>query len=393
MFLIVLCAMLWMAAWTNGKPPVWLALMSAAILGGFVLLVRGGRAQVRIWRFRKTRLVLPAIPGVVGGSFRAGLRLPQSFPAGVGVQATLKCVHTFPISRGKSIEIGETLLWKNEQKLSVYPYDSGRSAEVEFQIPPDVRGTEGVNPLDEIFWYLTAEAETNASQFSVKFRVPVFEIRAGSPATDTVPAGFRPDQIAPAMQSAAPSPASVGAGPRAEPGYVSGATRIWKVDLPQGGEQFCFAKPGPRWGPAAVGIFFLIFMLPGACAAFIAGFLMLLAGGPVRWIGLILWIVTAGFVAPIAGFGLWLAFGERTVSVANGQVCVRYRCLVWSRSTIVKVGEIHHLDCFPAGPAGVGLRYRVKLRLLKGGTVPLGPPLEKNESDWFAANLRSQLAL
>lgn len=90
-------------------------------------------------------------------------------------------------------------------------------------------------------------------------------------------------------------------------------------------------------------------------------------------------------IAPAAG--IWLWFGETTVTASSGELRIHGSCLGLSRTRTVKAGDIRGFEI------KLAMRYDVCLQLSGGKSVNAGTGMDNTEAEWFVAELRRGLGV
>jgi hypothetical protein len=334
-------------------------------LAGLYLLSVSARATRSESKFRKTRLKLSRLPGVIGGRVEGNLETAYVFPPGTQMKFTLSCVRSYVSGDGHSR--WENALWQETQVAPAYAGGPGSAVPVAFTTPYDARETDGRNPSDEIFWKLTAHAAVAGLDFHADFRLPVFKT-ADSDANLTLEKLNERSEA----QLAGRRPAEA---------------KITEQASADGGVQFHLG-PGRNKGTAAgFALFGLIFLGGGAFfgTLFGRGFTWFLGAIPLLICGLI----GLGLLA----FGTWMLLGQTTVGVVNRSLRIHSSCLGFSRTRVVEAAAIRQMELYPGMRSADRIWYDLRIRLEKGETVTAGSAMEKGEAEWFLGEIRKDLGM
>ena len=336
-------------------------------LAGLYLLSQSALAALRETKFRQMRLKLSTLPGVIGGRVEGNLETTFVFPPGTQMTLTLSCVRSYVSGSGDSRSHWETALWQDRQLAPAYLGGPGSSIPVSFTTPYDARETDARNPSDEIFWKLTATATLPGLDFRASFRVPVFKTESSDA---TLTTGKLSEKSEAELVGKQPRDAKMTEGPSAE-----------------GGVQFHLG-PGRNKGTAAGFGFFGLFFLAGG-----AFFGVLFGKGFTWFLGVIPLLIGGSIGLFLLAFGIRMGFGRTTVGVSNPSLHIRSSCLGFSRSQVVEASNIQRFELYPGMSSADKIWYDLKIHLVDGGTVNAGSAMEKNEAEWFVAELKKDLAL
>jgi len=354
------------SAWHTGHR--WELLVVLAFpLTGLYLLSQSTLAALRESKFRRMRFKLSTLPGVIGGRVEGNLETSYVFPPGTQVTLTLSCVRSYVSGSGGSRSHWETALWQDTQVAPAFVGGPGSSIPAAFTTPYDVRETDARNPSDEIFWKLTANATLEGLDFRAVFRVPVFKTEASDAniTTETLHAKSE-------SRLAGKQPLDA---------------KISETPSPDGGVQFHLG-PGRNKGTAAGYAFFGLFFLAGGA------FFGVLFGKGFTWLlGVIPLLIGGAAGALLLAFAIWMGFGQTTVGVLNRSLHIRSSCLGFSRSRIVEADNIERFELYSAMRSGDKIWYDLKIHLDNGKTVNAGSAMDKNEAEWFVAELKKDLGI
>ena len=338
-------------------------------LAGLYLLSHSAIAALRESKFRQMRLKLSTLPGVLGGRVEGNLETTFVFPPGtqMTLTLTLTCVHSYVSGSGDSRSHWETALWQDTQIATAYLGGPGSSIPVAFTVPYDARETDGGNPSDEIFWKLVATAALPGLDFRAAFRVPVFKTESSDAAVTIQKLSEKSEAEVAGKQ---PLDAKITEEPSAE-----------------GGVQFHLG-PGRNKGTAAGYAFFGLFFLAGG-----ALFGILFGKGFTWFLGVIPLLIGGAIGLPVLAIGIWMGLGRTTVGVLNGTLRIHSSCLGFSRSQVVDASKIERFELYSGMRSGDRIWYDLKIHLDNGRTVNAGSAMEKNEAEWFVAELKKDLGL
>ena len=88
-----------------------------------------------------------------------------------------------------------------------------------------------------------------------------------------------------------------------------------------------------------------------------------------------------------------MGFGQTTVGVFNRSLHIRSSCLGFSRSQVVEASNIQRFELFSGMQSADKIWYDLKIHLDNGRVVNAGSAMEKNEAEWFVAELRKDLGI
>ena len=336
-------------------------------LAGLYLLSRSALAALRESKFRQMRLKLSTLPGVIGGRVEGNLETTYVFPPGTQMTLTLSCVRSYVSGSGDSQSHWETALWQDTQVAPAYLGGPGSSIPLAFTTPYDSRETDGRNPSDEIFWKLTANAALEGLDFRATFRLPVFKTSSSDAALTTQKLSEKSEA---ALAGKQPRDAKITEEPSAE-----------------GGVRFHLG-PGRNKGTAAGYAFFGLFFLAGG-----AFFGILFGKGFTWFLGVIPLLIGGAIGLPVLALGIWMGFGQTTVGVLNRSLRIHSRCLGFSRSQVVDASKIERFELYSGMRSSDKIWYDLKIHLDNGRTVNAGSAMDKNEADWFVAELKKDLGI
>ncbi|HLM99035.1 MAG TPA: hypothetical protein VK335_07125 [Bryobacteraceae bacterium] len=336
-------------------------------LAGLYLLSQSALAALREAKFRRMRLILSTLPGVIGGRVEASLETAYVFPPGTEMKLTLSCVRSYVSGSGDSRSHWETALWQDTQLATAYVGGPGSSISVAFITPYDSRETDARNPSDEIFWKLTAAVALAGLDFRAVFRVPVFKTEASDASLTTEKLNEKSESQ---LAGKRPRDAKITEEPSAE-----------------GGVQFHLGSGRNKGTAAGFALFGLFFLAGGA-------FFGVLVGKGFTWFLGVIPLLVGGLIGLfLLAFGIWMWFGQTTVGVLNRSLHIHSRCLGFSRSQIVDAGAIRRFELFPGMKSADKIWYDLKIHLDTGRTVTAGSAMEKSEAEWFLAELKKDLGV
>lgn len=327
-------------------------------LAGLYLLSQSALAALREAKFRRMRLKLSTLPGVIGGRVEGSLETTFLFPPGTQMKLILACVRSSVSGSGDSQSHWETAQWQDTQLATAYVGGPGSSIPVAFTTPYDARETDARNPSDEIFWRLTASATLAGLDFRATFRVPVFKTEASDASLTTGKLNERSE-----VQRAGRQPVEA---------------KITEETSGEGGVQF-HVGAGRNKAPAAGFAFFGLFFLAGG-----AFFGVLFGKGFAWFLGAIPLLICGSIGLFLLAFGIKMGFGQTTVGVLNRTLRIHSSCLGFSRSRTVEAAAIRELELYPGMRSSDKIWYDLKIHLKNGGVVSAGSAMEKNEAEWFA---------
>ncbi len=335
-------------------------------LFGLFLIGQSFLIRLRERKFRQVRLMLPRLPGVLGGRLEGRLESAFSFPPDSQIRLTLSCVRSYDSGSG-SHSRWENVLWQTTQVTTPYVETPGSSAPIDFTIPFDARETDASNPADEIFWRLSAAASLAGLDFRARFKVPVFRTESSdaSLSREKIEAG----EMA-LLAGGKPSDAKIRTG-----GTNGGAL------------QFHLGPARNKPMAWALSLFGLIFITSGI-------FWTSLFRDTYTWfVGAIPLVLsgTVGLVLLALAVGLWCR--KTDVSVAGRSLLIRSRCLGFSRSRNVNADQIRKFERRPAMQYGDLVWYDLRAHLGNGRAVTIATELEKSEAEWFEAQLKKDLGI
>jgi hypothetical protein len=336
-------------------------------LAGLYLLSQSALAALREAKFRRMRLKLSTLPGVIGGRVEGNLETAFLFPPGTQMKLTLSCVRSYVSGSGDSQSHWETALWQDTQIATVYVGGPGSSIPVSFTTPYDARETDARNPSDEIFWRLTAAATLPGLDFRAAFRVPVFKTTASDA---TLTTGKLSEKTEAELVGQQPLDAKITEEPSAE-----------------GGVQFHLG-PGRNKGTAAGFAFFGLFFLGGG-----AFFGFLFGKGFTWFLGVIPLLIGGSIGLFLLAFGIRMGFGRTTVGVLNRSLRIHSSCLGFSRSQVIEASNIQRFELYPGMSSADKIWYDLKIHLDNGRTINAGSAMDKNEAEWFVAELKKDLGI
>ena len=354
------------SAWHSGHR--WELLVVLVFpLTGLYLLSQSALAALRESKFRRMRFKLSTLPGIIGGRVEGNLETSYLFPPGTQVTLTLSCVRSYVSGTGNSRSHWETALWQDTQVAPAYVGGPGSSIPASFATPYDTSETDARNPSDEIFWKLTANAALEGLDFRAVFRVPVFK-------TESSDATLTSEKLRANSESLL-----AGKRPR--------EAKITETPSADGGVEFHLG-PGRNKGTGAGFAFFgLIFLAGGAI------FGVLFGKGFSWFLGAVPLLIGGAIGALLLAFAVWMAFGQTTVSVLNRSLHIRSSCLGFSRSRIVDASNIEQFELSSSLRSGDRIWYDLKIHVDNGTPVNAGSAMDKNEAEWFVAELKKDLGI
>jgi hypothetical protein len=166
--------------------------------------------------------------------------------------------------------------------------------------------------------------------------------------------------------------------------YSPAAGRIEKSVVPEG-IRYRFPRARNRPAAAMASFFGLVFLAMAYLVVQLGAWPSI--GG---FLGALL-ATLIGLIA-LAG-GIWLWFGETTVTASSGELRIHASCLGLSRTRMVSGGDIRGFDIRLAMQKGADVWYDVWLQLGGGKSVNAGTGMDKTEAEWFVAELRSDLGI
>ena len=309
------------------------------------------------------RFRMAAMPGVLGGRLLGQVETVGHKPASGRLEIVLSCVSwkAGPPHGGRS-----EILWQEKSTAALVPNASGALADVDIELPFDVRATGGYGPgqRERILWRLTVRA--TESEFHASFTVPVFQTAESDP-------GRTRERLEAQAGSrlAAESPA-----PR----------RVERASTPEGIGYRMPSTPNRSMATMAT-IFGLVFL---------AGAVLLLSqlGGPLEsTMGVFGVLLAGGIGLALLLAGVWLWFGEITVVTLPHGLRIRSSCLGLARTRMIRADEIRGFDIQPAMQKGAEVWYQVELQIVGGGTAICGSGMEKSEAEWLVGEIRKDLKI
>lgn len=135
-------------------------------------------------RFGRSALHLETLPGQIGGSLRATLRVPRAFHPEKGFTVTLTCIERkWYLDDDNSQSSTDTTLWSTEDLLErpAITHDPGMIFPLEFTIPYRCRPTRPRDGDDETLWQVQVHADLPGVDYSERFEVPVFRTAQADP--------------------------------------------------------------------------------------------------------------------------------------------------------------------------------------------------------------------
>ena len=336
-------------------------------LAGLYLLTQSAIATLRDAKFRRMRLKLSTLPGVIGGRVEGNLETAFLFPPGTQVKLTLSCVRSYVSGSGDSRSHWETALWQDTQLATAYVGGPGSSIPVGFTTPSDARETDARNPSDEIFWKLSATAALAGVDFRATFRIPVFKTEASDASLTTEKLTERGE-----AQIVGRQPVNA---------------KITEAPSPDGGVQFHLGPARNKGTAAAITLFGLFFLGGGV-------FFAVLLSDTFTWILGVIPLFISGLIGlALLAFGVWLWFGQTTVGVSNGSLRIHSSCLGFARSRIVDAATIRRFELYPGMQSSDRIWYDLKIHLDGGQRVTAGSAMEKAEAEWYLAELKKDLGM
>ncbi|MDQ3283070.1 MAG: hypothetical protein M3Q69_16850 [Acidobacteriota bacterium] len=336
----------------NGNRLALLAFLFPLV--GLGLLISAARGSMRAMRFRRSMLILDAMPAPVGGLLRGRVEVPYARIA----ESPSIIVRLTSIRRTRgSDSTDESVEWQEEHELSASSVQrtmNGVAILIAFAIPDDALPSETSSDAYGVVWRLTVDAELPGLDYAGLFNVPVFRTDVAADRVHAVPVTApapRPPAQCEVRQSAA------------------------------GRELHFEALLAPKLGWSAAlfsalwcGIVIVLFAIddvPGCVTA-----------------------IFALIAIPLAYYSLDILFGRSTVILGRDQIIVRRTLLGRTSEQVLPRNQLRAVT-LKIGAQVTGGRaqafYDVELHTDMGRKIPAVKYMaSKREAEWVAAQIRER---